>query len=443
MPGTIETDGPGAPERPLPGPLSRPKTTRIPAAMTDRWTRLTATESSSKLTAAATVFFWAASALTWSLTCLRVRNQYGSGVGRDLVTVWRAEVVFAHGGQPYNQAATDHRLYLYPPSSLLVLRPVAMLSLHELQILGLVVTAALAWAMVTATSAALGRRWWGLTSAVVVFALGWAQPMVAELSLENVTVICALALAAFYLLASRGQFIVAGAIIGLSLSIKPLLLPVLVVFLLARRGRALCLAIGIPAVLNAIAFAVVKSPNQVWSKLPSLLDRSGIGVELNSAWVGVAHGLPGFATILIRLATVALALAGAWWSWQQITDPATRLITTTSVLLIGTFLAGTLSENHFMLTFVPLMMTMIVPGAPMRRIACGIGALWVMGLTPPGSWFGLNSEANLSAFAAFGMALLLVTIVVVLGRHRPSAARTAPTVPERTRRRTALGGTPA
>ena len=79
---------------------------------------------------------------------------------------------------------------------------------------------------------------------------------------------------------------------------------------------------------------------------------------------------------------------------------ATRLITTTSVLLIGTFLAGTLSENHFMLTLVPLAMTVVVPGAPMRRTTGAIGILLVMGLTPPGSLLGLNSEANLSAFGA-------------------------------------------
>jgi arabinofuranan 3-O-arabinosyltransferase len=267
--------------------------------------------------------------------------------------------------------------------------------------------------------------------------------MVAELSLENVTVLCALGLAAFYLLTTRGHFIAAGAVIGLSLSIKPLLLPVLVVFLLARKGRALGIAIVVPAVLNAIAFAVVSHPNQVWSKLPSLLERSGIGVELNSAWVGVGHvlGLPGFVTILIRIVTVALAVAGAWWSWRQLTDPATRLVTTTSVLLIGTFLAGTLSENHFMLTLVPLAMTVVVPGAPMRRTTGAIGILLVMGLTPPGSLLGLNSEANLSAFGAFGMALLLVTIVVVLGRQHLQVAGGPATPAELSARPKALDGT--
>jgi hypothetical protein len=104
------------------------------AAIRGRWHSLTAGRSPSRLTLAATVFFWMASALSWTLSCLRVDHRFGSGMGRDLVTVWRAERVFAHGGQPYSLVATGHRVYLYPPSSLLVLRPVALLSVHETQI---------------------------------------------------------------------------------------------------------------------------------------------------------------------------------------------------------------------------------------------------------------------------------------------------------------------
>jgi arabinofuranan 3-O-arabinosyltransferase len=379
---------------------------------------------------AATIVFWAASALTWGLLLLRI-DRTDSELGWDLVTVWRAEGVFAHGGQPYNRAATAGRLYLYPPSSLLVLRPLAVLSLHEVAVLGLISTAALAWGTVVVTSAALGRRWWGLTSAVVVFALRWAQPMVAELKLDNVTVICTLALAVFFLLMVRGHSAAAAAVIGLSLAVKPLLLPVVVVFLLARKWRDFGIAVAIPAVLNAIAFAVVADPNQVWQKLPSLLDRSGAGTVLNSAWVGVAQilGLPGFAATLIRIATVAIVVATAWWAWNELSDSATRLITTASVLLIGAYLAGTLSENHFMMTLVPLAMTAVVAGAPMRWFTGWIGILWLMGLTPPASMLGLDTYSNLSAFQAFGMALVLVTIAVVLWHRRYGTGRPASSVP--------------
>jgi hypothetical protein len=64
-----------------------------------------------------------------------------------------------------------------------------------------------------------------------------------------------------------------------------------------------------------------------------------------------------------------------------------------------------------------------------------------MGLTPPGSLLGLNSEANLSAFGAFGMALLLVTIVVVLGRQHLQVAGGPATPAELSARPKALDGT--
>jgi len=371
------------------------------------------------LSVATTVVVWAAAAVAWTLQCLHF-DRGGPKLGWDLVTCWRAERVFAHGGQPYSLAATGDRLFLYPPSALLVLRPLAALSLRELQVLGLLATAGLMWAAVMISAAVLGRRWWGLTAAVVVLALRWAQPMLAELSLENVTVICTFGLVVFYLLATKGHWVPAGFVIGLTLSVKPLLLVVLLVFVLARKWAALAVALAVPAVLNAAAFAVVKDPSEVFSKLPSLLNRSGSGVLLNSAWVDVLRtlGVPDYLTILVRLATVALVLLAAWWSWQQLDDLAVRIITTSSVLLIGTYLAGTLSENHFMLTLVPLAMTALVPAAPMRWLSGWIGVLWLMGLTPPGSVLGLSAPANLSAGRAFGMTLVVLTVVAALGYRR-------------------------
>ena len=105
----------------------------------------------------------AASAVTWTLECLRI-HRTDSGLGWDLVTSWRAEQAFVHGSQPYSLADTHHRLFLYPPSSLILMRPIALFSLHGVAVWGLVATAVMTWAAVMISAAALGRRWWGLTA---------------------------------------------------------------------------------------------------------------------------------------------------------------------------------------------------------------------------------------------------------------------------------------
>lgn len=375
----------------------------------------TGTPTRTKVAVCMTAVVWLAAAVAWSQICLRM-SRSGPNLGWDFVTSWRASVVFAHGGPPYTQAATHGRLFLYPPSSLLLMRPIAVLSLYQVQILGLVVTAVLAWVSVMMAATIVGLRWYGLTAAATVLALRWAGPMTAELNLQNVTILCLAALVVFYLYASRGRFMPAAAAIGLSLSFKPLLVPLLLVFVLARKWRPLAVAVAIPAVLNLAAFAFVHDPGQVFSKLPSLFNRSGSGVALNSAWVDVLRGFetPHLAIIAIRVASAAVAAAAALLAWRRLEDDALRIVTTSSALLIGAYLSGTLSENHFMLTFVPLALTAAIPGSPLRWFPAWMGILFTMGVTPPASVLGLGTLANTSAFEAFGMTLILLTIGTVL-----------------------------
>ncbi len=433
MPGAIESDGRGAPAHRQDDPVQSAARLRASAALRRRWERFGATRSRAWLALTTTVAAWAASAVLWVQSCVHL-DRTDSALGWDMTTVWRAERVFARGGQPYSLAATDHRLFLYPPSCLLLLRPVAFVSLHVAQVGGLVLTAVMIWAAVMLSAHLLGRPWWGLSAAIVVLALHWAEPATAELQLENVTVLCCVALAIFFLLGAREHWITAGVVIGLSLSIKPLFLSVLLVFVLTRKWRALAAAVAVPAVLNGLAFAVVKDPTQVFSKLPSLLSRSGSGALLNSAWVDVfrTFAFPHWATILVRLATVAVALIAAWWSWRLLEDARVRLVTTSSVLLIGAYLGGTLSENHYMLTLIPLAMSAVLPLSPMRQVTAWIGTLLFMGLTPPASMLGIDTGANLSAYRAFGMSLVLLTIVGVLGarwyRRRAPSGVTSPEV---------------
>ena len=377
--------------------------------------RLAESPARATVAVAATIGFWVAAAVAW-VPVYRHTLRF-NGLAWDLLTTWRAERLFAHGGAPYAIKA-----FVYPPSALLVLRPIAALSAHDLKVVGLAVTAAAAWGAVMLSASAIGLRWWGLTSAVTIFLLRFTQAMTGELLLENVTVLCFLALAAFFFFALRDQWVVGGVAIGLSLAIKPLLLPVLLVFVLARQWRGLAVAAGVPAALNLLALAFVASPSQVFSKLPSVLDRTGTGVSLNSAWVDVTRtlGLPVGVSVTLRVATVAVVVVGTWWAWQVLDNAVLRVVTSSSLLLIGVYLAGTLSEYHFMLTLVPLVMTVALARSPVRTIPALLGVLWMMGrFVLPRSWMGLSSQAaDNSVFRAFGMSVVAVSIVLVLAHRR-------------------------
>ena len=64
----------------------------------------------------ATAVLWAGAATSWVLLYRLLDPQ--KTLGWDLLTTWRAEKAFAHGGEPYAVKA-----FVYPPSCLIVLRP--------------------------------------------------------------------------------------------------------------------------------------------------------------------------------------------------------------------------------------------------------------------------------------------------------------------------------
>jgi arabinofuranan 3-O-arabinosyltransferase len=369
--------------------------------------------------AAATIAAWAGALWSWAL--LYVNHLHGRGLGYDLLFAWRAEKLWAAGGQPYSIAA-----FVYPPSSLMLFRPLGFLSHRGLQVGGLVATIVLIWLGVMISAAALGRRWWGLTAAVATLVLSLTGAARLEVPLENVSALEFAALALFLLLALREQWLAAAIVLGLSIAVKPMLLPVILLLLLARRWLPLAVSLGVPAVLNLIALALVPAPMQVLHKLPGLLNRSGAVAAYNSAWVDVARsfGLPEGPTILLRLFSLAAALAAAWWAWRRLEDRRLRLVTSVSMLLIGQYLAGTLSEYHYMLTLVPLAMTVAIPGSPMRFPLAWLGAAWSLQvLTLPRSVLGLEENANDSAMRAIGMSVLVITVggVLLLRRRRAAA----------------------
>jgi Glycosyltransferase family 87 len=362
-----------------------------------------------------TIVLWVGAVASWiALYLIIVRERT---LGWDILISWHAEQLFVHGGKPYSITA-----FVYPPSSLVLLAPLAALNRHQLTVGGLVATALVAWGSVLVAARAIGIRLFGPVTAATLLGLSLVGAMRGEMPLENVSVLEFLAVALFFLLTLRGKWVGAGLVIGVALAIKPMLLPVLIVFLIAKKWKGLGATIAVPVALNLLSLAFLQAPGQVFSKLPSLFDRTGSGVVYNSAWVDVARvlGLPEGVTMLLRALTVVMVAIVTWLAWRRLGDPRLRIIVSTSALLMGEFLAGTLSEYHFMLTLVPLCMTVVVAGSPVRSGVAVVGMVWVMDvLGPPGAILGLGDNARDSVFRAIGMGMVLVSFIVTLARRRP------------------------
>jgi arabinofuranan 3-O-arabinosyltransferase len=376
-------------------------------------------QSESRLVRVVTVAVWIGAAISWVLLYQKIGRE--PKLGWDLLTPWRAERLFIHGGPPYSVSA-----FVYPPSCLLLLAPLAWLNDHQLIMGGLVATALIACASVLVTARAIGVKLFGPVTAVTVFVLSLVGAMRGEMPLENVSVLEFLAFAVFLLFAIRGRWMAAAIVIGIAIAIKPLLLAVLIMFVLSRRWKALGVALGIPVALNLLSFAFLSAPGQVLSRLPSLFDRTGSGVVYNSAWVDVARllGLPEGVTVLLRIVTIAMVVAATWLAWTRLSDVRLRVIVSSSVLLIGSFLAGTLSEYHFMLTLVPLFMTIVIARSPVRSVLALVGLVWIMDdFGPPRSWLGLTDNGRDTVFRAIGMGLVLISFIVTLARRRVASDR--------------------
>lgn len=379
---------------------------------------------------ALTVLVWWRAISDWqSLYGIALRH---TSLGYDISPTWHAERAWLAGRPPYKVFN-----FPYPPSHLIVMLPLAAFSeetVYHYAELALVIGLA-ATAMMSAKL--IGRRYWGLTAAFCFLALHSVQPVGDEVVLENVSALIAVGMAGTLLLASRGRWNWAAVVLGTTLAIKPILAPVVLIFLLARRWKALSIAVGIPVILCLVAIPTIAGLNSLWSVLPFLFDRTGAGYDAYNASlfsVGALTGLSFFTTTFLRVVAGGLALLAAWWAWQFSRNETSRLLNTSGALMIGLFLAGPLTEDHYMLVLIPLAVGMSYGLSPMRWPTAWLGVAWLMAV--PSIWFvrthmisaatlGLTGQQTQMVNRCLGLGLVLLTLLVGMPFERALSARYA------------------
>ncbi|WP_367044325.1 glycosyltransferase 87 family protein [Streptomyces sp. Je 1-332] len=311
---------------------------------------------------------WAALGVVLLAAVIRVGLK-SSGGGMDNAIVVRAAEAWLEGRSPY---ADRHFLYL--PGAVLAAVPQTLLPQSVVRFL---VPAGVASSLVFGWGCALriyGVRWrsrfaaLGLLVLVVVFA-----PFVHLIKLGNWTVASAAALPLALLLVCRGKWVGAALVIGAAVAVKPLLVPVVLLFVFARRWRALGAAVLVPAVVSVAAALAMPDPAGFFTRtLPFLLQGDDKFVRLyeaSPAAILPRLGVPqGAATLLALVA----AGAGVWCAWRRWRGGEgtyeQRVVETTAMLMLAAFLVSRPSYDHYLLVVVPMLLAgVLVPGAVARE----------------------------------------------------------------------------
>jgi arabinofuranan 3-O-arabinosyltransferase len=209
----------------------------------------------------------------------------------------------------------------------------------------------------------------------------------------------------------------AGVAIGLSLVVKPLLGPLLLLPLLNRQWRALVTALLVPLVFNVAAWPLISDPmNFVTRTLPyifSIRDYFNSSIQGN----GVYYGLPMWLILLLRIAFLVLAVASLWllYRYYRSRDPLFWMATSSGVLLIASYLVLSLGQGYSSMMLFPFLMTVVLPNSVLRNWPAWLAIYGFMSADRwlLGHWPTTGRFLEYMKFT-YGWCLMLVVVFCVL-----------------------------
>jgi arabinofuranan 3-O-arabinosyltransferase len=348
--------------------------------------------------------------------------------GYDTAPLTKAVHALIDGGPVYTgKGAGD---FLYPPTALLLLLPLGALSIAWAGRLFFVVDlATILWASALLLHV-FGLRWRGLTGAITLFGLSLAWPVIFTLDAGNVNGPVLLGLAGFLLAATRGRWTTAGTCLGLTLALKPILAPVLLVVALYRRWKALGFAMGIPLVLSAPVLLVVPAARSFFhTTLPLLLHGQNAQIQQASIALRAAAAnlsVPQPATHVVEIVVALITLALLWRRWRGSATEPRRVVELTTITLVGSFLLSTFAFSHYGIFLLPFAISLADRSSPHRHWLT-VAALFCIGARQGWELNQLPHRVDEVLGQRFTLALLVLLLAFWLGIRRetlqPSASR--------------------
>jgi arabinofuranan 3-O-arabinosyltransferase len=291
----------------------------------------------------------------------------------DYGPVYRAVVNFKMGWDIYNEhfdQVDPH--YLYPPGGTLIMAPFGYLPVDAsrywfitFNTIAIVIAAFLLVRL-------FKFSWTSVALPALLVAMFCTESVVNTLVFGNINGCILLLEVLFFRWLLDGKVNNqwwAGVAIGLSLVVKPLLGPLLLLPLLNRQWRALVTAIVVPLVFNTIGWFMVSDPmNFVRGTIPyifSIRDYFNSSIQGN----GIYYGLPMWLIVLLRIAFLALAVASLWllYRYYRTRDPLFWMATSSGVLLIASYLVLSLGQGYYSMMLFPFLMTVVLPNSVIRN----------------------------------------------------------------------------
>lgn len=265
--------------------------------------------------------------------------------------------------------------YLYPPSGTLVMAPLAKLDYEDARWLFIALSTislvACAYLLVRLFGYGIG----GWQMPAVLFAFFSTETVANTLIFTNFNGFVLLGLLGFLLALRNRHDWWAGVFIGLTIAVKPVLAPLLLLALLNRQWKAIIPAVLVPLALLVVAWPLgVDSADFVHRTVPYLgevRDYYNSSIAGNGAYFGVADWL----VLLLRAAFALMAVFCLWFLYRYYrkTDELLWLTVSAGVLLTTEFLVGSLGQGYYSMLLFPLLASVFLAGSPMRNWPAWLG----------------------------------------------------------------------
>jgi arabinofuranan 3-O-arabinosyltransferase len=339
----------------------------------------------------------------------------------DFKPVYRAVNNFRHGLDIYNEHfdyVDPH--YLYPPGGTLLMAPFGYLPFTPSRYLFILINTV---AILIAWYLLLRLFKYTLSSVAapaLLLAMFCTESVSSTLVFTNINgcVLLAEMLFLWWLLdGKKGHQWWAGIAIGLTLTLKPVLGPLLLLPFLNRQWRAWVTAIVVPVVINLAAWPLVSHPMDFFTKtIPYILgtrDYFNSSIEGN----GVYFGLPTWLIVFLRILFTLIAIGALWllYRYYRTRDPLFWFTSSSGVLLLWSWLVLSLAQGYYSMMLFPFLMTVVLPNSLIRNWPAWLGIYGFMTLD---GWLLFNwmryGRALQYLKITYGWSLLLIVAFTVL-----------------------------